>query len=279
MWICNNGTFYPQHQPTLSLLDRGLRWGDGLFETIRIENRTPLCITEHWQRITNSASHFSIPLLISQEILHDWSIKLIQKNQIQSGVLRWILTRGAVDSSGMKFHPDLQSQWYIEANPMEFTPITWKLSFAKFSRSKTSPITPHKSVNYLENLFALHIAEKSGFDEALFCVEQGVLQEGTKSNLFWVKQKEVFTPAYTTGLLGGITRQAIVEIAKGEGVRVYEVEENAESLQKADEIFMTNSLQGIIPVTQLENQERKKGKITTLLQKKLKDYWSKIASS
>ncbi|MGK5092434.1 aminotransferase class IV [Deltaproteobacteria bacterium TL4] len=253
MELCFNGTFYPDDQAVFCGNDRGLLMGDGLFETLRICQQSPIQTEEHWLRFRNSAEVLKIDLWFSFKTLNGWIQELLRKNQIQEGYLRWTLTRGIRQIGGLNLSSQGKANLVVEARPISIQPSQWKLSLATTRRSSTSKITSHKTLNYLENLISLDEAQQRGFDEALFCVEKEQVQEGTRSNVFMIKNEELWTPPLALAVLPGITRQTLLNAYQRSGT-VHEKPFSWEALQGADEVFMTNSLWGIIPVSCFETQ-------------------------
>ncbi len=255
MWLCLNGEFLPETQATISAIDRGFLLGDGLFESIRVYQGHPFQNLLHWKRLQGSASHFHIPLPYDWQLVQTWTQELINRNQINDGYLRITLSRGLRTAPGLNIDSTSTPTFLLEARP--FSPSstwTWSLTLALARRSYTSQITGHKSLNYLENLVALNEAKNCGFDEALFCVENDWVQEGTRSNLFMLKDDQLFTPPLNLAVLPGITRQLVLELFPIFGP-VAEIPFSYHDLFTADAIFMTNSLYEIVPVHQWEDRK------------------------
>lgn len=129
-------------------------------------------------------------------------------------------------------------------------------------RNETSPFTFHKTLNYGDNILEKRAAVNAGIDEKIFLNTKGQICEGTVSNIFFVKEKKLYTPTLSCGLLPGILRAYILE--------TYDVEETVlypEDLVKFDECFLTNSLMGIMPLFQIENVAFKERTVTNLLRK------------
>jgi len=122
----------------------------------------------------------------------------------------------------------------------------------KYCRNEKSPLVYIKSMNYLENLLARLEAKKQGCDEAILLNTQGFLASASVSNLFFVKGKTVFTPSVECGILSGITRKAVLEICAGYGINVKEGRFRPEDLETADEVFLTNTLMGVMPVREVK---------------------------
>jgi 4-amino-4-deoxychorismate lyase len=127
-----------------------------------------------------------------------------------------------------------------------------KAHVSSFRRNSTSPILGLKSLNYLENIFARREARGLGFDEALFFNERGEITEGSATNIFWLKEGVLFTPSLECGLLSGVVRGIVIEIAGETGIELRERCFNLDSLTSSQGGFFTNSLIGAIPISQVD---------------------------
>ncbi|MBF0238043.1 MAG: aminotransferase class IV [SAR324 cluster bacterium] len=262
--ICVNGSFFPENQPVLTASDRGLLLGDGLFETIRVYQQKPFLSHQHLTRMLASARHFRFPLLPDSFVIHSWLQALIERNQIQTGYARVTLTRGLKQSPGLYLDQESHPQIIIETKPLEYRDMTWNITMAEVRRSRTSLISAHKTTNYLENLMVLDQAKNEGFDEAILCVEEGLVQEGTRTNLFFVEENQLFTPPLELGPLPGITRGLVMNQLQ-HGYPVTELPFAWDSVRMADEVFLTNSLWGIIEVSRVDELHKPSGKVTQKL--------------
>lgn len=141
---------------------------------------------------------------------------------------------------------------------------------ATYRRNSQSPLSQLKTANYLENILARQEAKRAGADEALLLNEKGILAEASMSNLFLVKDGALMTPDLASGILPGITRGVVLEIAAKLGIKAVETEIPPKTISKADEAFLTNSLVEIVPLVELDGKpvsDGKRGVITARLQK------------
>ena len=139
-------------------------------------------------------------------------------------------------------------------------------------RNSLSPVTYLKSANTIENMMARQDARETGADEAFFQNEKGYLTEAAGSNLFLVKNGVLKTPRYESGILPGVTRVVVFELAAQMGIKVKELNLRLADLLEADEVFITNSLIEIVPVTMFEGNPAGKGKVGLLTHKLMKAY-------
>ena len=214
-------------------IDNSFLFGKGLFETIMILE-TPLFLKEHIKRINSSSKKFGINnnfniLEIEEEI---------KKRNVKNKVLKLILT-------------DKNKILAIRENT--YNNETYKIGFSlcrsKVRRNSTSLLSFVKSVNYIENLLEKEKAKVKGFDEVLFLNENGKITETSSSNIFFIKNKKIYTPKLQCGLLPGIIRSWIIK-----NFDVIEGSFNLTDILKSDEVFLTNSVIGIVRVNKIENK-------------------------
>jgi len=262
-----NGNFLLEDKASLSVQDRGFLLGDGLFESLRIYQGKTFRGQDHWKRLQESANFLNIPLPYQWEEIRLYIVNLLQLNQINDGYVRITLSRGKRTIGGLNLDHDGKPTFLIEAHPFQAQVTSWTLAVSSTVRSRTSKVTGHKTLNYLENLLALDEVKKQGADEALFCVEDGIVQEGSRSNLFMVKEGVLITPSLNLAVLPGITRKHILKLFNTIG-KTQEKEFHWKELLDADEIFMTNSLMEIISVSKLNDQIFNQCEVTESLKKK-----------
>ncbi len=235
---------------SVSSHDRLALFGFGLFETLLITEAGPLFIDTHWQRMSKGADFLGLNLPGQDE----W-MKLVQKfiegNRSTSPyALRVTLSGGAPLS-------DLPSQILFYKRALPYTPANYNLGIQLYClpspRNERSPLASIKSTNYLENILAKEEAHRNGAEEGLLLNTKGFISEGTMSNLFFIKDDTLFTPALASGCLPGTRRQLILGLARSLHIPTYEGLYPLSTLLLADEIFMTNALMGIMPVRQVED--------------------------
>ncbi|MGI9860514.1 aminotransferase class IV [Moorella naiadis] len=257
-----NGSLYP---PTTTGIDPdapGFLYGAGLFETIRIENRQPLFLDEHLERLTNSALHLGWPPPAKETINIPFQ-EAIARRGVTIGRARLNFFQGREGfnlllavNDGLPYTP----QEYHRGCPAAIVSIP---------RNQRSPLAGLKTMNYLENLLALAEARSRGAREALLLNLDGYLAEGSRSNLFIVSDDALYTPDPASGPLPGLARARVLKIATGLGLMVKEEPLPPEALATAREAFLTNSLMEILPLTQVDGRpvgDGHPGPVTTLLQ-------------
>lgn len=268
-----NGSFLPADQALIQVADRGLLLGDGLFETLLAVDGRAMFLEEHWQRIVSGLAILNIPAPFDYPRLENIVEQLLIKNLLMSGTasLRLTITRGA-GLRGLLPAGSFSPTYFMTASAYSPNPINnFKTIFSSIRRNEYSPTTQLKSINYLDNILARLKADKAGAHDALFLNTQGNMTESTAANIFLVNNQTVFTPPVADGLIPGIIRAVVVDICAQLNIPVKEISITPEALLAAEEVFLTNSLIGIQPVSSV-------GEFTYLAEPifthKIKNYYS-----
>ncbi len=255
VWI--NGRLRRGEEATLSLFDRGARDGEGLFETLRIYGGHPFAWTRHMERLVLSAAVLGFPVPASPVQLRAALVELLAAEQLGDAVARITVTRGVPGG-----RPTRTGAW-IEAGPLE--PRLWRgtrggVASAIVSRRpfEPGPLGPHKTTSRLAYHLAREEARVARADEALL-VRPGnapgasapEVLEGAVSNVFAVVKGEVLTPPLGAGILPGITRAIVLSLCAALAIPARERALTVADLAAADEVFLTSSVQEIVPVGSL----------------------------
>lgn len=245
---CLNGRFLRADRARIPLTDRGFRFGDGIFETIRLEAGLPYQWPLHMTRMAEGLAALRIPAPAV-----DWATtakKLIKKNRATEGFLRLSITRGS-ESTGYLPSPNSTAFWvmeYLPARPIPTAPA--KLWLSTHARAPLAALPVNQKLAHgIGSTLALLEAKDNGCDEALQRTTNGLLSSAASANLFWVKNKALFTPALGTGCLNGTTRAAIMRLAP---VPVHEIDAELSTIENAEALFLTNCRVGIWPVKGLQ---------------------------
>lgn len=248
-FTCLNGRFVLAHRAAVAVDDRGFRFGDGLFETIRVSRGVPYQWQAHMQRLSQGLIALHIPLPMGD--LRASAKQLLKKNEAQEGFIRLAISRGS-GSRGYLPHPQgLAPVWvmeWIDGIALPEKPARLWLS----ARPKIPPAclpTASKLAHGLNNTLALIDATDNGADEALQLSIDGHLSETASANLFWIAGDQLYTPSLETGCLAGTTREALLRLTP---VPARLVREGLGSLQHAQAVFLTNARVGIWPVAHIE---------------------------
>lgn len=239
-----NGLLLPHEDAGLGISDRGLKFGDGVYETIRVANSYPYSWDKHMERLEKSLSLLKIKYNTAD--LLGICTNLLQKNNIGDGTLRIMITRGV---GGIGYLPGKKNECgiVVEAYPLPPVPENpvdlWLSSFRKIPQVCLP--SSAKTMQGLSSTLARMEAEENGCFEAVLLSIDGHVCEGSSSNIFWVKGGKLFTPSLESGILAGTTRDSIIELwPEGVSEGLYSLKE----LEDADEVFVTNVIWTALPV-------------------------------
>ncbi len=265
-----NGKLIPRSKAKISVLDYGFLFGYGLYETVHTYNGKAFRLDNHLARLKFSGDRLGI--LIHTALIHEAVNGVIKTNNFQQARIRIAVSLGEGTIT-----PNLVSctKPTIAVMATEYKPPTaekykngFKVIVSNIRRNSRSPVTYLKSANAMENMLARQEAKKTGADEALFLNEKGYLTEAAGSNIFLVNGGILKTPRYETGILPGVTRVVIFELAAQLGIKVKEVNIKPSELMESKEAFVTNSMIEIVPVTKVGDKkigDGKPGEITKQL--------------
>jgi len=272
VWL--DGDLVPAGGARISVLNHGFLYGNGVFETILVQKSQPVFPAEHLERLYRGAVCLEIPWPGEKELLRGLT-ETLRRNEITTGSLRLTLARGEglpVPDPATCGRPTV----LVTGRQGEpYAPEVYRRGFtlvpASFPRNQASPLVQIKSLNYLENLLAKREARQQGFDEALFLNTSGNVAETSAANIFLVDTDRIFTPAADQGLLPGIARAKIIELACAEGLEVVETVIGPAQLKGYREAFLTSSLLGVMPVTRIGKRPLKMGSVTQTLGQKWRE--------
>ena len=246
-----NGRFLPLAKVRIAANDRGFLYGDGLFETIRIHAGQPFLWEWHMMRFMDGAKSLHIPLPQSKESLLVNVHELGKLNSNSGCVMRIVLTRGAGER-GYSITGDEQSTLLITQHPLP-APPNKPLSLVG-TRARVAvgdPLAKVKSANKLGSVLAKHEAAERGADDGLILNSDGNVTETSSANLFWVKDGTLFTPPISDGVLPGVSRRLVIDLASALGQAVREESIAPGCLQQVEAVFVTSATTGIIVVGQV----------------------------
>lgn len=259
---------------SVSIRDRGLAYGDGLFETLRVVAGKPEFFKQHLLRLQQGCERLSIPLnslCLEREINH-----LLERAASPLQVLKIIVTRGG-QQRGYKYDKAAEENRYLLLETLseqgaQALQDGVKLTVCRHRLTDNPELAGIKHLNRLENVLARAEWSRSDIGEGLMLDSVGRIIEGTMSNVFLVKDGELLTPALQRCGVAGIMRQVVIEqLAPALKLTVKIREIDFHDLQAADEAFICNSLLGICPVTAVDCLTVNSGPVTRTLQKTLED--------
>ncbi|RMH31735.1 MAG: hypothetical protein D6687_12000 [Acidobacteria bacterium] len=235
----------------ISAFSSAVFYGYGAFTTIAIYNRKPFQWEKHWKRLTQDSQRLKLKLQ-EEEKVKEALLEVIEKNNLEQGRARITVFEETIE--GLWGGEARQTSVLITTAQFRETPDEIRLKVSPYRINSGSALRGVKSCNYLENLLALEKAKSEGFDEALRLNEKEEVSSACMANVFWVEDEVVFTPSLETGCLEGTTRAFVIEICKDLGIEIYTVKETLNKLLLADEVFLTSSGIGIVPVRKIESE-------------------------
>lgn len=271
-----NGKFVSQEAAKVSVFDHGLLYGDGVFEGIRSYNGLVFKLEEHIKRLYKSAQAIMLKIPLTHPQMVNAVIKTLRANRLRDAYIRLVVTRGIGDLGldPRKCHgkPTIVIiADKIKLYPEKFYKQGLEIIIANTRRNVLEALSPEiKSLNYLNNILAKVEASKAGVEEAIMLNYNGHVAECTGDNIFIVKKGRLFTPPVTAGILKGITRQAVLDIAERLGIMSAEKTLITDDLFDADECFLTGTAAEIVPVVKIDKMligSGKPGEITFKLRK------------
>jgi len=259
-----NGKFVPEEEASVSVFDHGFLYGDGAFEGIRAYNGRIFRLEDHGKRLYDSAKAIMLCIPISQEEMAQAIIDTVRKNGMKDGYIRPIVTRGVGDlgldplKCSIPTIIIITKEWgamYGNLYEVGLTAIT--VTVRRNSPDSLPPNT--KSLNYLNNIMAKIEANVKGGNEAIILDSTGRVSEGSGDNIFVVKDGKILTP-FTINNLKGITRDAVMQLAREKGYSMEERDLGLFDLYTADEVFVTGTAAEVAPVTTVDGRSVGTGK-------------------
>lgn len=248
MYISLNGNLLESSNAAIPALGEGLWYGYGLFETVKVYRQRMCFFPEHLERLQAGCAALNLPPTVPPPLLEKYAQAVLEKNNIVDGAVR---------ITYLKNNTACDLLVTTRGNPygQEDYERGFRLCFSGLKRNPHSPLVFIKSNNYLENILERNKAGQRGCQEAVFLNIYDAVCEGTISNLFFVKDKTVYTPAVDCGLLPGIARKKVMELLERLSIKLQVGAYQKEHLLGAEEIFLTNSLLDIMPVARLEDKQ------------------------
>src|SRR5205809_2146504 len=254
-----DGKFYSEANATISVLDHGLLYGDGIFEGIRFYNGRVFRLEEHLARLWDSARSICLEIPMSMRGMTEAVLETIRQNHLRDGYIRLLVTRGVgnlgLNPAQCKFPSVIIIAATIALYHESFYRKGLTIVTCATRRSNPAALNPAvKSLNYLNNVMARIEANLAGADEALMLNDQGCIAECTADNIFVIKRGEIFTPPITAGALRGITRSVVFEIAAELGIKISEVDISRHDVFVADECLLSGTAAEVIPVIRADGR-------------------------
>ena len=260
-----SGKLYDKADAKISVYDHGLLYGDGVFEGIRVYGGKVFRLRQHLDRLYESARHIHLEIPLTKEKLADAVTDTVRVNARAEGYIRLIVTRGA-GYLGLDPRKTTDPQVIIIVDeislyPRELYENGLNLVTVPTSRNHPNALDPRiKSLNYLNNILAKIEAVQAGCVEALMLNHKGEVAECTGDNIFVVKRGVLQTPPPDAGILEGITRNAVLELARAANIPARETALTRHDVYTADECFLTGTAAEVIPVVKCDGRVIGNGK-------------------
>ncbi|MDN5794485.1 MAG: aminotransferase class IV [Intrasporangium sp.] len=243
VWV--NGRLVEPDAPVLSALDHGVTVGDGVFETVKVEQGKAFALRRHHARLRRSAAGLGLPD-VDLDLLGEGIAAVLDGHELDFGRLRYSVTGGPGPLGSDRLAA--QPTYIVLAGPQPRPPGSGALVLVPWTRNERSAVAGLKTTSYAENVVALAYAKQRGGIEAVFANTRGELCECTGSNIFVVRDGVVLTPPAQSGPLLGITRELTIEWAGQSGIPAQETALPLSVLGDADEVFITSTTKDILPV-------------------------------
>lgn len=264
-WIFLNDKLVKKEDAKISVYDHGFLYGDGVFEGIRVYDGNIFRMKEHMDRLYDSARSIMLEIPYQQEELTQHVLKTVEKNGLKDAYIRLVVSRGAGDL-GLDPNNCSHPSAIIIVEPLAIFPkhlyeTGIDIVTVPTRRNRPDVLSPKvKSLNYLNNILVRIEAHMAGVTEALMLNDQGYVAEGSADNVFIYKNGKLLTPPGYIGALEGITRNAIIEIARELGYEVKEEPFTRHDVYTADEVFLTGTAAEVIAVVKVDGRKIGDGK-------------------
>jgi branched-chain amino acid aminotransferase len=254
-----SGKYYDKEDAKISVYDHGLLYGDGVFEGLRSYGGKVFRLQEHLRRLYESAKAIWLTIPIPVEEMAQAVNETLKVNNLVDAYIRLVVTRGA-GSLGLDPNRTSDPQVIVIADkitlyPAEFYEKGLSIITASTIRNHPAALSPRiKSLNYLNNILAKIEGLQAGCIVAMMLNSKGEVAECTGDNIFLVRRKELLTPPNDAGILEGVTREAVIELARAAGITVREIGLTKHDVYVADECFLTGTAAEVIPVVKVDSR-------------------------
>lgn len=274
-----NGKFYLKKEARVSVFDHGLLYGDGVFEGMRSYNGLVFRMKEHLDRLWESAQTLMLSIPYTKDQMKDEVIKTLQKNKLKDAYIRLVVTRGTGDLGLDPRKCKFPTVFIISDKIVLYDENLYRKGIevvtVPTTRNLPEAVNPGiKSLNYLNNILAKIEAINAGYPDAVMLNHQGYVAECTGANIFMVKEGQLITPPTYVGALKGITRGAIIDVAKKLHIPFQEKILTRHDLFNAEECFLTGTAAEIVPVVKVDGRiigNGRPGECTHSLMKAFRD--------
>jgi branched-chain amino acid aminotransferase len=272
-----DGKMVPKEEAVVSVFDHGFLYGDGVFEGIRVYEGNVFRLREHIDRLYESANTIALEIPMTRDQMIATTLETVAVNGRKDAYIRLVVSRGAgdlgIDPAKCRRPTVVIIADTISLYPQELYDNGATLVTASVRRIPMESLDPRiKSLNYLNNILAKIEAKRAGALEAIMLNHHGLVAECTADNLFMVKQGTLKTPDLMQGALGGITRAAVLDLARKAKIPSAETVLALHDLYNADECFLTGTGAEIVPVIMIDGRRIGDGKPGSITKKLLADF-------
>lgn len=264
MKIFINERIVDEKRAVIPVSDRGLLYGDGLFETMRSYKGKIFMLDKHLDRLYSSSEVIDLKIDKDRKYIKFVLYKLLKVNNLKDARVRLTITRGSgrvgLDCTSVKDQSLIITAKKFVPYPDRFYKKGTSLFISQVRRDERSKLSGIKSLNYLSNILARIEAQAEGADDAIMLNTKGHVAETAVSNIFMVRKKKLITPSVDSGILPGITREIVLSLAPECDLKSVERHITPEELKKSREVFITNTAMQIIPVTKIDDKQIGTGK-------------------
>ena len=246
MLVFLNGQIIKEEDAKVSISDLSYQFGYGLFETIRCEQGIPLFFESHFKRLTHSARELKMPFPPEIEEMKKWIKEVLSANKLKSARIKIIISKRLEE----KFNV------LILVSGLEQLPSSYSLITKVLGRDLNSISYRHKTTSRADSYVTYKEALSTGFNDVIYLNEKNELLECTRANIFLVMQDKIITPLLESGILSGVTREKIIEIARRDGLLIEEKNVHSLYLNKATDFFITNAMIGLMPVSKVKLEDK-----------------------
>jgi branched-chain amino acid aminotransferase len=260
-----NGEYVPKERAVVSVFDHGLLYGDGVFEGIRAYHGRVFKLKEHLDRLYDSARTVAMEIPLTKDEMQEVVLETLRRNNLRDAYIRLVVTRGVGDLGLDPRKCPKPFVFCITASIVLYPDELYEkgLSVITVSTRRNIPtacVPRVKSLNYLNNIYAKIEANLAGVPEAIMLNNEGYVAEATGDNIFIVKKGVLITPPPYVGILEGVTRNTVLDIAREKGIPAEEKVFTLFDVYNADEVFLTGTAAEIIPVIQVDGRKIADGK-------------------
>ncbi len=260
-----DGHYYSKDEARVSVFDHGFLYGDGVFEGIRAYNGRVWKLDDHLVRLYESAKSVMLDIPLSPAAMAEAVVETLRRNDLRDAYVRLVVSRGPGDL-GLDPRRCPRPTVVVIADTISLFPEAvytdgLKVVTVATRRNQNEALNPRiKSLNYLNSILAKLDANHLGYHEVLIMNSEGFITEGTGDNIFIMRRGVLITPPNTSGILEGVTRAVVLDLAKTAGIPAAETDFTRHDLYTAEECFLTGTAAEVIPVVEVDGRSIGDGK-------------------